>query len=141
MPEDPRTPPTPIRKSDTDWRAELSPERYRVLREKGTERAFSGRYWDEHREGIYACAGCGQPLYSSEAKFDSGTGWPSFSQPVSPEAVSTETDNSHFMVRTEVHCSRCGGHLGHLFPDGPEPTGHRHCINSASLQLSPTSED
>jgi peptide-methionine (R)-S-oxide reductase len=141
MPEDARKSPVPVEKSDADWRAELTPEQYRVLREKGTERAFSGEYWDEHRTGVYACAGCGQPLYGSESKFDSGTGWPSFSEPVDPAAVATETDNSHFMVRTEVHCSRCGGHLGHVFPDGPTPGGRRHCINSASLKLSPGSED
>jgi peptide-methionine (R)-S-oxide reductase len=132
---------TGIQKSESEWRSELTPEQYRVLREKGTERAFTGEYWNDHRAGVYACAGCGQPLYSSETKFDSGTGWPSFSEPVAGNSVETETDNSHFMVRTEVHCSRCGGHLGHVFDDGPKPGGRRHCINSASLKLCPTSDE
>jgi len=124
-----------VEKSEAEWRDELTPEQYRILREKGTERAFTGVYWDEKQAGTYVCAGCGQPLYSSSTKFDSGTGWPSFSEPVDPEAVETEVDRSHFMTRTEVHCSRCGGHLGHVFDDGPRPTGQRHCINSSSLKL------
>jgi peptide-methionine (R)-S-oxide reductase len=128
---------TKITKSETDWRSQLTPIQYHVLREKGTERAFTGEYWDEHRPGVYRCAACGAELFDADTKFESGTGWPSFYQPSSPEAVDTETDRSFFMTRTEVNCASCGGHLGHVFPDGPRPTGLRYCINSASLKLDP----
>jgi len=122
-----------IRKTDEEWQAELSPEQYRVCRQKGTEPAFTGRFYDNKESGTYSCACCGADLFSSDTKFDSGTGWPSFWAPVSESDVATETDAAYGMVRTEVHCSRCGAHLGHVFPDGPPPTGLRYCINSVSL--------
>jgi peptide-methionine (R)-S-oxide reductase len=124
-----------IRKSDEEWRRELTPEQYRILREKGTERPWSGEHNATKDAGIFRCAGCGAELFSSEAKYESGSGWPSFFQPMAADAVETEEDDSWLMRRTEVLCSRCGGHLGHVFPDGPHPTGLRYCINSCALDF------
>ena len=124
-----------IKKSDDEWRSELDEEQFYVCRQKGTERAFTGKYYDSKEEGTYVCSCCAEPLFDSDSKFDSGTGWPSFYQPLNSQAVEEEHDHSHGMQRVEVHCKKCGAHLGHVFPDGPKPTGLRYCINSISLEL------
>lgn len=129
-----------VTKTESEWQASLSPEAYRVLREHGTERPFTSPLNDEKRDGMFVCAGCGAELFSSRSKFDSGTGWPSFSEPATSGSVAEQEDRSWFMRRTEVHCERCGGHLGHVFPDGPKPTGLRYCINGAALGFRPEKE-
>jgi len=127
-----------IERSDAEWRERLTPEQYRVLRRRGTEPAFHNAYYDNKAPGVYRCAGCGWELFDSRAKYDSGTGWPSFYAPIAPDRIETERDHSLSVPRTEVHCARCGGHLGHVFEDGPPPTGLRYCLNSAALQFDPT---
>jgi peptide-methionine (R)-S-oxide reductase len=128
---------TKVTKSEEEWRSELTPEQYEVLRRQGTEPPFTGKYAYSKEDGVYRCAACGNELFSSDTKFDSGTGWPSFSEPSAADRVELRPDNSHGMTRTEAVCARCGSHLGHVFPDGPEPTGQRYCINSVSLELDP----
>lgn len=130
-----------IRKTDDEWRSELTPEQYRIMRQKGTEAPFTGEYNSAKTPGVYRCAACGTPLFNSDSKFDSGSGWPSFFRPVDEENVVTEEDRSHGMRRTELMCASCEAHLGHVFPDGPRPTGLRYCVNSASLRLDPQSQD
>jgi len=136
----PETPQDQLPQNDAEWRARLTPTQYEVTRRAGTEPAFTGEYWDNHDDGTYVCVCCDAPLFSSETKFDSGTGWPSFFQALTDDAVEEQVDQSHGMTRTEARCRKCGAHLGHVFPDGPRPTGLRYCMNSASLRLDPETD-
>ena len=131
---------TEIPQTENEWRAKLTPEQFEILREAGTERAFSGKYWDAKTQGTYRCAGCGEELFASDTKFESGTGWPSFYAALDPARIEEVPDKSHGMIRTEVRCANCGGHLGHLFDDGPNPTGLRYCLNSGALDLEPAAD-